>query len=197
MNISPIAAYSDLYQVKYSKRQKNNKISFKNYSDSFRKAMTMQINNKKDVEQIFKNLIKSEGKSFAILDWFKVMYITYEDKAEPLFEILKNLYLTKKGSIATDSKGSVAYAQKDSIMFMGPERDERVEFILNKDKSIEFSRGDAYSDQIVKFFPNSDVKKSETKISGSGMGQVSETTYYNSDGSERSLRNFINAVFGL
>ena len=197
MNISSIGLYSNLYQVKNVKSQKDKKINFKNYSESFRKAMFTQINNKKDIEQIFKSFIESNDKSFIVSDWFSMIFKTCKDKTDFIFELLNNLRTNQKGVVLADSKGAVAYAHNDSVMFIGPNRDENIEFILNKDKSLSFSRGDAYSTQIIKFYPNSDAKKSDTKINGSDLGQVSETTYYNADGTKRPLRNFINAIFGL
>ena len=47
MNISPVINYS------YSRQaQHNNNINFKNYSETFRKALTTPINNKKDASYI-------------------------------------------------------------------------------------------------------------------------------------------------
>ena len=114
---------------------------------------------------------------------------------EPLLKILKELQ--QNGPIITDTDKNIAYAQKDSVLFIGTKRDESIEFSLNKNKSIQLTRDIAGNSEIIKFYPNSETIASKTKINGSGLGQTSETTYYNADGSKKHLRNIINSILGI
>ena len=193
MNISAITSYSNFYNSKTKQQAKM--LSFKNYNDAFKKAITAPIKNKKDVEQLFHNLMKTECDSFTLSTWFKDLYQTYKNASDPILKILKNLY--KDGAIGYNSKSETVFSHGDSIFFTGNEMNDFLEFSYDNNDGLKFSRGDDISANIITFFPNSNNMKKYKTVSGSGIGQISETTYYNEDGRKRHFRNFINSILGV
>lgn len=198
MHISQISAYSNLYNNKTKKlnnRIQENKTNFKGYNEVFKTSMLVPIRDKKDAVYILKNLIKSASESFTLIPSFKNLFNANVNNNDMICTLLKKI--DNNEAIAYDNSKKMAYAQTDSILFIGPHREESIEFRRKKNDSVEISRDDAYSSQIIRFYPNSDVIKNETKVSGSGLGQVSETQHYNPDGSPKPLRNLLNDFFGI
>ena len=200
-------------QNNYRLRQKNmvnsSNIVFKgDYASTFRNGLSRNFKQlEPDVSAFCKDLLQQvkSGRGFYVSPSIRNVN-GYGRESVP--SLLRKLCISNGEVIARDAGGeklveTYKYSDGKSITFFNPEGDMYIT-IEEAGSSYELTRGslDEYGQtEIFRFYDlnenSSGRLKSHTTASGSGVGALSETTYYNPDGSVREGRTFINRLFGL
>ena len=178
-----------------SVKSNTNNLGFKAYEGVFMNAMRTELSSRAGLGMMLQNLIRSL-KADAKIDPEFLKLIACSTcpngnlSSETLINAAISRFKTSNRVLARNySNRELLGSYGDSLVFTSAiDTSDTISFSCTDKNGIVVSMDTEYSSDRYEFYPNGGLR-SKTRVSGHGIGQTSDTTYYKKDGSEDSPQN--------